>query len=202
MPKLKIKLRDGKEREIQHMVSTIFMSADGRPMSAEEFLQSMFGALPDFFKSEAELRAIWSNPITRKKFLEQIATLGFDKDKLGTLQKMIDAQDSDLFDVLAYVSFAIPPISRKERAAEAKDTIFSGLDEKQREFLSFVLSKYIEVGVDELDEEKLPELLNLKYHSVTDAVKRLGDVKNIRLMYFDFQKTLYAKGNLTAASHS
>lgn len=198
-PKLKIKLRDGKEREIQHMVATMFLSADGRPMSAEEFLESMFGTLPDFFRSEAELRAIWSAPITRKRFLEQITALGYDRDKLITLQKLIDAQDSDLFDVLAYVSFAIPPISRKERATGASDAIFHGLDDKQKEFLSFVLSKYIDVGVEELDEDKLPELLNLKYHSVSDAVKRLGDVKNIRMMYFDFQKTLYAKE--TSAAH-
>jgi len=197
--KIKIRLRDGKEREIQHMVSTIFMSADGRPMSAEEFLQNMFGALPELFRSEAELREIWSNPTTRKTFLEKIAALGYDREKMEALQKLIDAQDSDLFDVLAYVSFAIPPISRKERAAEAKDTIFRGLDEKQKEFLSFVLSKYIEVGVEELDEEKLPELLNLKYHSVTDAVNKLGDVRNIRMMYFDFQKILYANRGVTPA---
>jgi len=201
--KLKIKLRDGKEREIQHMVATMFMSADGKPMSAEEFLQSMFGALPDFFKSEAELREIWSNPITRKKFLEQIAVLGYDKDKLATLQKMINAEDSDLFDVLAYVSFAVPPISRRERARETKDKIFHGLDEKQKEFLSFVLSKYVDIGVEELGEEKLPELLNLKYHAVSDAVKTLGDVKNIRLMFFDFQRDLYhAKGKLTPVSNN
>ena len=48
--KLKIKLRDGKEREIQHMVSTAFWSADGKPISVEEFLNNMFGALPEFFK--------------------------------------------------------------------------------------------------------------------------------------------------------
>ena len=200
--KLKIKLRDGKEREIQHMMSTIFMSADGKPMSAEEFLQSIFGALPDFFKSEAELRQIWSDPITRKKFLEQIAMLGYDRDKLDTLQKMIDAQDSDLFDVLAYVSFAIPPITRNDRAIEAKDKIFHGLDEKQKEFLIFVLSKYVEVGVEELGEEKLPELLNLKYHAVSDAVRILGDVRNIRSLFFNFQKNLYSKEKLLSSSRN
>ncbi|MFH1386767.1 MAG: DEAD/DEAH box helicase family protein [bacterium] len=192
MKKLKIKLRDGKEREIQHMVATSFWSADGKPISAEEFLQNMFGALPAFFKSEAELRAIWSNPTTRKAFLEKISELGYDKEKLKLLQKMIDAENSDLFDVLAYVSFAIPPIPRKERAAEVENTFFKELEAKQREFLSFVLSKYVEVGVEELDEEKLPDLLNLKYHAVSDAVRILGDVKNIRMIYFNFQKNLYA----------
>lgn len=190
--KLKIKLRDGKEREIQHMISTSFWSADGKPISSEEFLRNMFGALPEFFKSEEELRKIWSNPITRKTFLGKIAELGYGKEELEILQKMIDAEDSDLFDVLAYVSFAIHPISRAERVSESKHAILDGLDEKQKEFLEFVLVKYIEKGVEELDEEKLPKLLNLKYHAIADAEAILGGVEKIRSTFFDFQKNLYA----------
>lgn len=191
--KLKIKLSDGKEREIQHMISTSFWSADGKPISVEEFLNNMFGALPDFFKSEEELRKIWSNPITRKTFLEKIAEAGYGKDELENLQKMIDAEDSDLFDVLSYISFAIKPISRKERVNETKQGILEGLDDKQKEFLEFVLNKYIERGVEELDEEKLPQLLNLKYRAIADAVSSLGDVDKIRLTFFNFQKNLYSK---------
>ena len=191
--KLKIKLRDGKEREIQHMVSTAFWSADGKPISVEEFLNNMFGALPEFFKSEAELRKIWSNPVTRKIFLEKIADAGYGKDILESLQKMIDAENGDLFDVLAYVSFAIQPISREKRVSNAKEQILRGVDAKQKEFLEFVLAKYIDNGVEELDEEKLPWLLNLKYKAIADAVNYLGDVDSIRSTFFSFQKNLYAK---------
>lgn len=93
--KVKIKLRDGKEREIQHMIATSFWSAGGRPISAEEFLQNMFGKLPDFFKSEEELRKVWSHPITRKILLEKLADAGYGKDELTTLQKLINAENSD-----------------------------------------------------------------------------------------------------------
>src|SRR3989344_350832 len=112
--KLKIKLRDGKEREIQHMISTSFWSADGKPVSVQEFMDNMFGAMPEFFKNEEELRKIWSNPTTRNAFLEKIAEKGFGKDELETLQKLIDAEQSDLFDVLTYISFLTKPISRVE----------------------------------------------------------------------------------------
>jgi len=189
--KLKIKLRDGKEREIQHMISTSFWSADGRPVSIQEFMDNMFGAMPEFFKSEEELRKIWSNPTTRKVFLEKIAEKGFGKDELEILQKMIDAERSDLFDVLTYISFLTKPISRVERVEQSKDKIFEGLDEKQKEFLDFVLSKYEEKGVEELDEEKLPVLLNLKYHAIANAEQSLGTVDQIRSMFFEFQELLY-----------
>ena len=189
--KIKIKLRDGKEREIQHMISTSFWSADGKPISTEEFLHTMFGALPEFFKSEDELRRIWSNPNTRKALLGKLADAGYGLDELITLQKVINAEKSDLFDVLEYISFAMKPITREMRVAQAQVKIFSGLDNKQKEFLEFVLSKYIETGVEELDQEKLPDLLTLKYQALSDAEEILGGVDNIKTTFIDFQKYLY-----------
>jgi type I restriction enzyme R subunit len=191
--KLKIKLRDGKEREIQHMIATSFWSPDGKPVSAEEFLKSLYGALPSFFKDEDELRKIWSNPITRKTFLEKIADVGFGKDELSTLQRLINAEKSDLFDVLEYVSFAVRPITREQRVEQARSRIFEGLDSKQAEFLEFVLSKYIETGVEELDQEKLPDLLLLKYQALSDAAEVLGGTERIRKTFTAFQKYLYEK---------
>ena len=76
-----------------------------------------------------------------------------------------------------------------------KSIIIYGLDEKQVEFLEFVLDKYIEKGVEELEEEKLPQLLNLKYHTSSDAIKILGDVNRIRSLFFTFQKKLYSKAD-------
>ncbi len=187
------RLFDGKEREIQHMIATSFWSAGGRPISAEEFLQNMFGKLPDFFKSEEELRKVWSNPITRKILLEKLDDAGYGKDELTTLQKLINAEKSDLFDVLEYVSFAVKPITREARVAKAQSNIFALLNNKQKEFLEFVLSKYIETGVEELDQEKLPELLTLKYHALDDAKEMLGSVQNIRAIFIDFQKYLYER---------
>ena len=175
------------------MIATSFWSADGRPISAEEFLQNMFGKLPDFFKSEEELRKVWSNPITRKTLLEKLADAGYGKDELTTLQKLINAEKSDLFDVLEYVSFAVKPITREARVAKAQSNIFALLNNKQKEFLEFVLSKYIETGVEELDQEKLPDLLTLKYHALDDAKEMLGSVENIRTIFIDFQKYLYER---------
>lgn len=189
--KIKVKLRDGKAREIQHMISTTFLNADGRPISAEEFLQGLFGKLPDFFKNEAELRTLWSDPITRKTLLERLSAAGYGKEELHTLQKLINAEKSDLFDVLEYVSYAIQPITRELRVAMAKKEIFSKLTEKQKEFIDFVLVRYIEDGVEELDQEKLPALLELKYHTISDAAEVLGGVELIRQTFIAFQRALY-----------
>lgn len=191
--KLKIKLRDGKEREIQHMISTSFWGADGKPLSSEEFITKIYGVLPEFFKDEEELRKIWSNPVTRKEFLKRLFDLGIDLEQLDNIQKVVNAEDCDLFDVLSYLSYNTPLITRQQRIDNTKETIFNGVAEKNKDFLDFVLSKYEKKGVEELDEEKLPQLLNLKYNAISDAISILGDVGLIRSTFFDFQEHLYSK---------
>ena len=63
---------------------------------------------------------------------------------------------------------------------------------KQRVFLDFVLSHYVNIGVDELDQEKLNPLLRLKYHnSIADAVADLGRPDEIGKVFAGFQKYLY-----------
>jgi len=193
--KAKVKLADGKERNIQHMMATSFWHPDGTPMSAQQFLELLFGKLPDFFKDEAELRAIWSAPDTRAKLLQGLAEKGFGRDQMAEMQKIIDAEKSDLFDVLVHVAYARPPLTREVRAANAKVYINTRFSAKQQVFLDFVLSHYVTVGVEELDQEKLTPLLRLKYHdSIADAVADLGNPNEIGKVFAGFQKYLYAVG--------
>ncbi len=190
--KVKVKLADGKERTIQHMMVTSFWHPDGTPMSAQQFMEMLFGRLPEFFKNEEELRAIWSAPDTRKKLLQGLAENGFGLEQLAEMQRIIDAEDSDLFDVLAHIAYAKPPVTREVRAANAKVYINTSFDAKQQAFLAFVLSHYVDVGVEELDQEKLTPLLRLKYHdSIADAMADLGRPEDIGAAFSGFQKYLY-----------
>lgn len=190
--KIKIKLRDGKEREIQSMIATSFWSADGKPISAEEFLNNLFGALPNLFKSEEELRTLWSNPMTRKVLLDKLEEVGFPKSDLLIVQQLVNMEKSDLFDVLEYVfNGNYNSLTREQRVAASQATIFAILNDKQKEFIEFVLSKYVETGVEELDQEKLPILLTNKYQSLEDAKEVLGNVGDISKLFIEFQKYLY-----------
>jgi len=190
---LKIKLADGKERQIQHMIQTSFCNKDGKIISAEEFIKEIYGELPRFFKGEENLRDIWGAPTTRRALLEKLKNAGYGIDQLVELKKLMGQEKSDLFDVLAYISFALKPITREERVAKSQDYIYDDLDNKQKEFLEFVLSKYIQEGIDELCEEKLPDLLKIKYDTINDATEKLGNVKQIRKIFIEFQKPLFAK---------
>ena len=188
----KVKLADGKSRWIQHMTVTSFWHPDGTPMSAQQFMNELFGSLPDFFRDEDELRALWSMPDTRLKLLEGLAEKGFGPDQLAEMQKLIEAENSDLFDVLAYVAYALAPLTRQERADRAMARISEHFNSRQQVFLDFVLSHYVAVGVEELNPSKLTPLLKLKYHnSLADAVADLGEVAGISRSFREFQRYLY-----------
>ena len=162
--KAKVTLADGKERSIQYMTVTSFWHPDGTPMSAQQFMEQLFG----------------------------LAEKGFGKEQLLEMQKIIDAENSDLFDVLAHVAYALPPLSREQRAVRAKVEIHAHFNSKQQAFLDFVLAHYVQVGVEELDREKLTPLLRIKYHgAIADAVADLGRPEEIGRVFAGFQKYLY-----------
>ena len=190
--RLKIKLADGKERTLQHMSATMFYSPDGRPLSAAEFVQRLYGELPALFKDEAELRKLWGDPVTRQALLECLSERGYGRDQLNEIAKVINAEKSDLFDVLGYIAFATPTITRTERVASRRGAVLGPYDPRLQEFLDFVLGQYVERGVDELGADRLAPLLELKYLAVSDAAIKLGgDVNAIRAAFLQSQARLY-----------
>ncbi len=192
--KIRVRLADGKERAIQHMLMTSFWSDDGQPISAAEFMGKLFGDLPALFRDEDELRKLWSRPDTRKALLEGLEEKGYGWEQLTELKSMIDADKCDLYDVLAYIAFAHQPITREKRVRENRSSIFKRYTEKnQQDFLEFVLDHYVRQGVEELDQDKLPHLINLKYHAVSDAIVELGTISAIKKLFIGFQQYLYGR---------
>lgn len=84
-------------------------------------------------------------------------------------------------------------MSREIRVSQAKPRILGGLSLEHKEFLEFVLFKYIDTGFEELDQSRLPNLIELKYHSMTDGAEALGGVDEIRNLFFNFQQHLYER---------
>lgn len=190
--KLEIELSDGRARQIRHISSAMYWSAEGKPITAKEFVERMFDDLPRFFKNEDQLRDIWSDPATREKLLQDLAEAGYDHEKLDSMKELIDAKDSDVYDVLAFVAYAAETRTRKERVTQAKPFIAKAFaNYKQQEFIDFILSKYVEDGVDELATSKMRSLIELKYNTISDAAAEFGSPALIRETFVGFQKHLY-----------
>lgn len=189
--KLEIVLSDGRARRIKFINSIMFWGADGRPVSAQRFIEELFGRMLDFFASSEDLHRIWSDPDTREALLDKMADAGYGKDILRDIRKIIDAEQSDLLDVLEYIAYATTPIERRERAERLKDYM-KGLPDTQRQFVEYLITAYIKAGVDELRMDKLKTLLELKFGSVVEGISALGGVPIARQTFKDFQRHLYA----------
>ena len=189
---VRVSLSNGKTRDIDSMIKTSFWSPSGTPISADEFIQQLFGDLPEFFSNEETLREIWSLPDTRKKLLQELQDKGYTDTQLEDLRAVVRGEDTDLFDVLSYVAYHKDMVPRLERAEKAM-LYFDSYNKQQQKFLNFVLEQYVKEGVSELDDAKLKDLLTLKYNAIADAKNELGDIASIRNTFISFQKYLYVK---------
>ena len=189
--KIVIKLADGKDRKIRYLATTTYMSHDGRQITAQEFMEQLFGDLGTMVADEDELRSIWSDPERREAFMQRLKELGYGTERLADMQRLIDAPNSDIFDVLAYVRFTLTPLARSERAEVARTNGMSGYEDEMRGFLEYVLHAYEVHGVDELSPRKISDFLRIRYGGTNDAKSKLGPVKNIRGAFVDIQGHLF-----------
>ncbi len=190
--KIVVRLDKNREMSIKSMTTSTFYFK-GDQISAEEFIKKLFNTitLPSVLKSEEELRKLWSSPITRSKLLKRLEDHGFTGQHLSSIQSLIEAEDSDIYDVLENIAFNKTPKKRIDRVINAEKSIHKNIDNKQKDFIDFVLSKYVDGGVDELDLNRLSQLIILKYNTLHDGQNVLGNSEEIKKTFIDFQKYLY-----------
>lgn len=190
----KIKLGKGREVKIFDDGTTFYDKDLGKPISAKEFIERLVGQMPNFFKTEEELRQVWLDPITRKTLLKRFAEKGYSKETFKYIQKALQAEDKDVFDVLSYLAeFCNDMMTRAERAGQCKVYVMDNYAARQYAFIEFVLQQYIREGISELDDERIGKLVNLKYGSPMNALQELGKPDEIRSMFCNFQQYLYKK---------
>lgn len=189
--KIVVKLADGKDRQIRYIAATTYWSHAGRPITAQEFMAQLFGDLGGLLASEDELRQIWSDPERREGFIERLTELGYDSDRMDDMRRLIDAPNSDIFDVLAYVRFTLAPLARAQRAGAARSSGLDGYELEMRQFLDYVLQAYETHGVEELSLRKIRDFLRIRYGGTNDAKAALGSVAEIRRAFIDIQGHLF-----------
>ncbi len=185
--KIRIKLADGKTRAIRYLATTTYWSADGKPISAQEFMERLFGDLTGLITDEDHLRKVWSDPDSRETFLKQLSDRGYDADRLNDIRRLVDAPDSDLFDVL----FTTDPKTRHDRADAVKGESFAEIQDDLKELLISILDAYERNGEHELATTKLGQFLTARYGSVGEAKNRVGGLPQIKTAFNQMQARLY-----------
>ncbi|MDT8424449.1 MAG: DEAD/DEAH box helicase family protein [Methyloprofundus sp.] len=194
-PKLKIKL--GKNRELKVIdIETRYIDENGKPLTVQAFVERLISQLPGLFTSVEQLRQIWSDPDQREGLLGKLVQAGFDKEQLATLRRMFEAEDCDIFDLLAFLAFEQPMATRKTRADHVRvnNTFFSQYShEKAKQFLHFVLNRYEQTGSTELSRERLPALIEFSGLGTTKEASNAfgGKPADLLAAFKQLQQQLY-----------
>lgn len=190
--KLIVELNNGRKLKVID-VDTRYIDENGKPLTAKEFLEKLVGELPAIYQDETQLRKIWANPETRKELLERLGDLGFDSEQLESMRKMVASPETDIFDVLAHISFSSDIKTRKNRADQVRGDNFLDVYEslQARDFLDYVLNVYEQHGIEELGRQKLNDLIKINLGTPKDAKQAFGSTKNVINAYYDLQKHIY-----------
>ncbi|MCF0180149.1 MAG: restriction endonuclease, partial [Bacteroidales bacterium] len=161
-------------------------------ISIEQYVQKLFGRIPEFFSGAADLREKWANPETREQLLRTMDEAGFAEDKLYLLKNMLKMQNCDLLDVLEYIAYNSTPIERAKRVELVKKQYVDSLNKEQREFDNLILEYYVSNGFKELSVDNLKTFISIRFNSMSDAKDRLQmSPADIRAHYFELQRRLY-----------
>lgn len=191
--KIEVTLSDGKVRQIAYLASTTYWGPDGKPMTAKEFLERLVGDLTEVVADEDQLRTIWSNPDTRGRFLGQLADRGYDAERLKVIRGLVNAPQSDLFDVLSYALFTTPTKTRMERADDVRSSDDGLARGEVRDLLLRILAAYEKRGESELATDRLGQFLAARYGSVSEGKITFGGLKPVSDAFRSMQEALYSK---------
>jgi type I restriction enzyme R subunit len=193
LPKVVVELSNGKKLKITN-VEIRYIGADGKPLTAKEFLEKLIGFIPNLYSTEEEFRKLWSNPDTRESILQHLEQEGFDSEQLDTLREMLSALDCDIFDVIAYLTYSSEMLTRHQRVEMVEgDHFFDVYHNMQaQEFLRFVLKRYEKDDIQELRRDRIGELIKLNNMGTPiEAAHVFGGADQLINAFYKLQETLY-----------
>lgn len=175
-------------------IETTYVGADGIPLRTQEFLEFLLGVLESLYHDEKKLREIWSDPNTREELLQKLREMHIDEAQLDELKHMFEADESDIYDVLAHLSFNLDIKTRSERALAVhhRHYIEKYHTDKVREFLEFILERYSKFGIKEIKSDNLSTLINASGMDRRQLQEAFTvDGTSVREGYFGLQREIY-----------
>ena len=193
--KVEVELSNGRKLKVTN-VEVRYIDADGKPLTAKEFLEKLIGFIPNIYSSEEEFRRLWANPDTREQILRKLEQEGFDSEQLDTLREMLSAKDCDIFDVIAYLTYSSEMLTRHQRVEIAETDQFFEVYQnmKAKDFLHFILKRYEKDDIQELRRDRISELIKLNNMGTpVEAAQVFGGSDKLIDAFYKLQAALYKK---------
>lgn len=192
--KLVVKLAPNREVKVIDIETRYLDPTTGKHLNSNDFLKRIIGDLPSIYQDEHQLRMLWSNPETREELLHNLANIWLDSEQLEDLKKMFEAEKSDIFDILAHISFNSDIKFRAERSEYGEETVEKYKSLKAKEFLEFLLGLYVKNGILEFRKDGLASKIALfNQGQPREIAETFGWMQELKNAYYELQKSLYVK---------
>ena len=190
--KIFVKLADNREIKIINIETRYLDPTTGKHLSSEDFIKKILGELPKFYQNEHDLRLAWANPETREKFLKNLEYIWLDAEQIENLKKIFEAEKSDIFDILAYISYGNEMKNRMERSKIAKSILEKYENPKAKDFLQFLLRLYEREWIMSFKKDGLSSKIELFNRWLArEIAAEFGWVQELKQAYYDLQKGIY-----------
>lgn len=192
--KLRVRLADNREIRVIDIETRYLDPVTWKHLNSEDFLKKIIWELPYFYKDEHQLRMLWSNPETRDELLKSLSKIWLDKEQLDDLKNMFEAKWSDIYDILAHLSFNSDIKFRSERSIYWEETVWKYENFKAKEFLEFLLALYVKEWILEFRKDGLARKIQLfnrwQAREIAEEFWGFDELKNA---YLELQGSLYIK---------
>lgn len=190
--KIFVKLGDNREIKIINIETRYLDPSTGKHLSSEDFIKKILGELPKFYQNEHDLRFAWADPETREKFLKNLEYIWLDAEQIENLKKIFEAEKSDIFDILAYISYGNEMKNRDERSKTAKSILEKYKNPKAKDFLQFLLELYEREWIMNFKKDGLSSKIELFNRWLArEIAAEFGWVQELKQAYYDLQKGIY-----------
>ena len=190
--KIFVKLADNREVKIINIETRYLDPTTGKHLSSEDFIKKILGELPKLYQNEHDLRLAWANPETREKFLKNLEYIWLDAEQIENLKKIFEAEKSDIFDILAYISYGNEIKNRTERSKIAKSILEKYKNPKAKDFLQFLLELYEREWIMNFKKDGLSSRIELFNRWLArEIAAEFGWVQELKQAYYDLQKGIY-----------
>jgi type I restriction enzyme R subunit len=157
-------------------------------------LKKIVWELPAFYKDEHQLRMLWSNPETRDKLLQSLSKVWLDTEQLEDLKNMFEAKWSDIFDILAHLSFNSDIKFRSERSIYGENIVQKYSSLKAKEFLEFLLALYVRDWILDFRKDWLSSKIELfNKWQAREIAEEFWGIEELQNAYYELQESLYVK---------
>ncbi len=192
--KLRVRLADNRELKVIDIETRYLDPVSWKHLNSEDLLKKIIWELPHFYNDEHQLRILWSKPETREELLKSLAKIWLDTEQIEDLKNMFEAQWSDIFDILAHLSYGSEIKYRSERSIYGKNVVWKYENIKAKEFLEFLLTLYVRDWISEFRKDWLASKIQLfNKWEAREIANEFWGIQDLRNAYYELQESLYIK---------